>query len=88
MSNCSIWPIDRTLSDATTPGQSVPEKDGNEGVLHISLSITGASPSDCLMSYQGHSLSRGLPSWLGCQFFFPDKQKYIITVARQKRQTW
>ena len=31
----SIWPIDRTLSGATTPGQSEPESDGNEGVLHI-----------------------------------------------------
>ena len=31
----SIWPLDRTLSDATTPGQSVPESNGNEGVLHI-----------------------------------------------------
>ena len=32
--------------------------DGNEGVLHIpqNSSITGASPSDCLMSYPGHSL--------------------------------
>ena len=31
---------------------------GNEGVLCIpqSLSITGTSPSDCLVSYLGHSL--------------------------------
>ena len=26
----SIWPIDRTLSDATTPGQGGPGSDGNE----------------------------------------------------------
>ena len=26
----SIWPIDRTLSDITTPGQSWPGSDGNE----------------------------------------------------------
>ena len=31
----SIWPIDRTLSGATTPGQSEPGSNGNERVLHI-----------------------------------------------------
>ena len=52
----SIWPIDRTLSGATTQGQSGPESDGNKGLLHITQSsiITGASPSDCLVSYLGH----------------------------------
>ena len=47
MSNNSIWPIDRTLSVANTPGQSGPESNGNIGVFHIpqSSSITGASPS-------------------------------------------
>ena len=29
----SIWPIDRTLSGATTPGQNGPRSNGNEGVL-------------------------------------------------------
>ena len=54
----SIWPIDRTLSAATTPDQSVPGSDGNEKIRHISqISKTGASPSDCLMSYLGRSLS-------------------------------
>ena len=55
----------RTLSDAITLGQSVPGSNGNEGVLHIpqSSSTTGASPSDCLISYPGHSLAGGvLPS--------------------------
>ena len=33
MANSSIWPIDRTLSGVTTPGQSGPGSDGNEGVL-------------------------------------------------------
>ena len=53
----SIWPINRTLSGAPTPSQSGPESDGNEGVLHIpqSSSITGTSPSDCLVSYPEHS---------------------------------
>ena len=31
----SIWPIDRTLSGVTTPGQSGPGSDGNEEVLRI-----------------------------------------------------
>ena len=34
----SIWRIDRTLSGATTPSQSGPGSDVNEGVLHISQS--------------------------------------------------
>ena len=47
-----------TFSGATTPGQSGPGSDGNEGVLHItqSSSITEASPSDCFVSYLRHSL--------------------------------
>ena len=59
----SIWTIDRTLSDATTQGQSGPVNNGNKGVLHInqSSSITGASPS-CLMSYPGHALVVSYPS--------------------------
>ena len=53
MSNSSIWPIDKTLSGATTLGQSRPGSNGNERVLRIpqSSSITGATPSDCLVSY-------------------------------------
>ena len=50
-----IWPIDRTLSGATTPGQSGSGSDGNEGVL----CIPGMSPSDCLVSYPDHSWVRG-----------------------------
>ena len=48
MPNSYIWRIDRTLSGATTPGQSGPVSDGNEEVLGIiqSPSITGTSPSD------------------------------------------
>ena len=55
-SNCSIWPIDRILS-----GKSGPGSDGNERVLCIpqSSSITGASPSDCFVSYLGHVTRRG-----------------------------
>ena len=43
-----------TVSGATTPGQSGPWNDGNEGVLRVpqSSSITGTSPLDCFVSYQ------------------------------------
>ena len=60
----SIWPIDRALSGATTLGQRGPGSDGNEGVPYIpqSSSITGASPSDCLVSYLGHSLGESYSS--------------------------
>ena len=56
MPNSSIWPIDKTLSGATTLGQSGPGSNGNEGVLHIpqSSSITEASPSDYSVSYPGN----------------------------------
>ena len=49
---------------ATTPGQSGPGSDSNKEVLHIpqNSSITGTSPSDCLVSYLGHSLGRSYPS--------------------------
>ena len=54
MSNSSIWPIDRTLSGPTTPGQSKPGSDGNEGVLSIPqiFCINRVSPSASLVSYQ------------------------------------
>ena len=54
MSNSFIWSIDRTLSGATTPGQSGPGSEGDEGVLSItqSSSITGASPSNGLSHKQ------------------------------------
>ena len=72
----SIWPLDSTLSGATTVGQSEPWSDGNEGVLRIPQrsNITGASPSNSLVSYLGHSWGGGLPfcseaiyslNWLG-----------------------
>ena len=59
-----IWLIKRTLVGATPLGQSVPGNDGKEGVLCIpqSFSITGTSPSDCLVSYLGYSLEGSYPS--------------------------
>ena len=78
MSNSCIWPTDRTLPGGTTPGQSVTGRNGKEGVLRIpqNSSITGASPSDCLVSHLGRLLgvlsfcwdAVGVfysPSWLG-----------------------
>ena len=52
MSRSSIWPIDRTLSSATTPGQSRPRGNCHKKLLHIlHSSNTGGLPSDCLVSY-------------------------------------
>ena len=60
----SISSIDRTLSCATTPGQSACGSDGNEGVLRIpqSSSINGTSASDRLVSYPGHLLGKSYSS--------------------------
>ena len=54
----SIWPLDRPYEVLPLWGQSGPGSNGNKGVLHIpqSSSITGTSPSDCLVSYSEHSL--------------------------------
>ena len=59
-------------SGATTPGQSGPGSNGNEGVFRIleSSSITGTSPSDCLVSYPGHSLGGVLPLYGGAVGLF------------------
>ena len=59
----SIWPIDRILSGATTPGLSEPGSDGNKGVLCIpqSFNITETSTSDCFVSYPGYTLQGGTP---------------------------
>ena len=58
----SICPIDRNLSGATNPGQCGPEKNGSKWVHCISQSssFTGASPSDCLVSYPWHTQGWGL----------------------------
>ena len=73
MSNGSIWLIDRTLSGSTTPRQSEPESDDNEGVHHIlqSSSIIGNLPSDCLVSYLGH--------WLGGVSFSSAEMHFVYS---------
>ena len=60
---CQLYLTHRALSGAPIPGQSQPGNDDNRWVLHIpqSVSITGASPSDCLVSYSGHSFGESHP---------------------------
>ena len=52
-----IWPIDRIPWCATPLGHSGTGSNGNKGVIWIppNSSITGTAPSDCLVSYTGHS---------------------------------
>ena len=59
MSNSSIWPIDRIR-----PDQNLPRRNGNDRVFRITQSsnITEASPSDCFVSYPGHSLGESYTS--------------------------
>ena len=68
MSNSSIWLIGRNQSGDTILGYSGPESDGNEVALRIPQSscITEASPSDCLMSYAGHSFGGCLTTLQRC----------------------
>ena len=70
--------MDRALSGDSTPGLGEPGSDGNEGVLDIaqSSSITETSPSDCLVSYPGHSSVVGvLPLYRGAVgvFYSPSR---------------
>ena len=49
--------INKTLKGTPNPGQSGPESNGNEEVLHIPQSSkTEPSPLGCFVSYPGHSL--------------------------------
>ena len=59
-----IWSIDKNQLGATTQGQNGPGSDGYEAVLCIpqSSTITGTSPSDCLVSYPEHLLKETYPS--------------------------
>ena len=60
---CQTFLFDSFISGPITPSQSRPRSDGNKGILRIPLSssITGASPTYCLMSYPGYS-SAGMQS--------------------------
>ena len=53
-------PIVECRTRTTTSGQSEPVSNGNEEILHIlQSSKTGASQSECLVSYPGYSLRMG-----------------------------
>ena len=84
MSKRTTWPIDITLSGATTPDRSRPASDSNE-VLRIpeSSSITVASRSDCLVSYPGHSFGGLLTQLqkLGWYILQPQQTKFLIIRA-------
>ena len=86
----SIGPIDRTLSGATTHAKCGPGNDCNEGVLHIpqSSSITGTSPSDCLVSFSGHSLVGwgSYPSTEKKSFYSTDPVAWAR--KREKEKEW
>ena len=61
MLNTSICSIDMTLSVVTTTGQSGAGSDSNKR----SLFPKALSPSDCFMSYLGHSLVGEFNTYLG-----------------------
>ena len=52
LSKSSIWPIDGTLIDTTTPSQSGPGSNSDKGELHIHKSYRiGSLPSDAVYSH-------------------------------------
>ena len=56
--------MDRALSGATISDHNGPGSNGNEEAFRIPQrpSIIGTSPSDCLVSYPGHSLGESYPT--------------------------
>ena len=93
MSNSFIWPLHMTLSGATIPCQSGPGCNGNKEVLHInqSSSITRVSPSDCFMSYPGHSLEEPYSSAEMQSVYSTTPAKWAnkdLRVQRTLKETW
>ena len=75
------WPIDGTLTGTTTPGQSGPGSNCNEGVFYIPQSSRiGASSSDNLVSYPGHML------WEGVIFLCRDAVSIFYTPANRAKR--
>ena len=62
--NIKQFYFDPQIGSKQALGQSGPENNGNEGVLHIPQSsrMIGVSISDCLKSYPGHLLRESSPS--------------------------
>ena len=97
----SIWPIDRILSVATTPGLSGLEAMAIKAYIPQSSSNTGTSPTNCSVSYQNTLfflgggvlyLSRGAvsafysPSRLGNQLDRgKESRPHTVTNRRLKR---
>ena len=81
-------------SGTITLGQSWPGSNGNEGVLCFpqSSSITGASPSDSLVSYPGHLLEGVLPLCREAVSVFyspqPTGQRKNIEIAHSTNSNW
>ena len=87
---CFIWPKDRTLSGATTPGQSGLWSDGNKVLLRIpqSYSITGTSSSVCCASYPGYSLGGGLMPLQRCSICILQSQSTEQGTIWLSRNDW
>ena len=67
---------------ASTPGQSEPRSNGNVGILCISQSssITGASLSDCLVSYLNYLLGKCYPSTeIQSEYYTAPVERVVIT---------
>ena len=79
----SLWPIDRNLSGATTPGQSGPGRDGNKELFDIPQSSSKASPSDYLVSYPEHSLGKSYSSVKMQSLYFADPVDWACGVIAQ-----
>ena len=86
MSNSSIWPMNRLLSGATTPGQNGPRSDIDEVLFCIpqSLKITGASPWNCLMSYTEHPKWRDIAPQQSCSRCILQNQPNCLTNKTSK----
>ena len=65
--------INETLTGTTILGQSGPESYANEGVLH------GASPSNGLASYLGHSLVKS---------YSPAEMQLMCSTAAKRIEKW
>ena len=92
----SLQPIDRTLSGATSPGQSGPGSDGNEGVLSIlqSFNITETLSSDCFVSYPGQSLEAGSYTFAKKQLVYSiasankARNSKLLNCVQKKKKLW
>ena len=77
------------LSGATIPGQTGSGSNGNKGVLHIpqSPSITGTSPTDCLVSYPGHSFGGGSYPYAEVQSVYSPPSTDLAMKIRERIET-